>query len=484
MERYVPPQGSQAHCTSYAYANLFIVYSVNKAVIADGVGRRLENFFWRIWSSRKILHRISGRKVALQFSQISEGGYFRTTPTQSPRISRSLGRDETGSSSDARAPASPRDISPPVDRPRLIMVQGQEGKRERDDLVSRVEPTPQPTQKTVTPLPSILKKPKIAFATHSSKPAKVLCPDSGSSRKPGDDDGGGALLSANAPFAEVVNDESGSFPQGRQRSSAEEYAAPNVGDERGPRRRAIGRERGMTTEKPIGPQEDAKLKSTGKRTVLVKTGASKRRPTIAQRKSSQSSSSTASRVTASPATGTKAGSAASTHALEPNAEKYTRDQDQPVMQRSRHGSPHPSQRRSAATEGNPSSGESRGESKNEASGVEDGLVDRDFRSQFAIRSRVDGQSFAPFPGKSTATAATSAGDQAMGTTDSARNGKSKWSEHFTDEIIRLKPPGSSGPRAKDDSEAQPLPRTKSQLTLLLERDRQRSQDGNHGKEAR
>lgn len=456
-------------------------------MIADGVGRRLENFFWRIWSSRKLLHRISGRQVARLFQQISEGGYFRTTPTQSPRISRSLGSNETGTSSDGRAPASPRECSPPVDPPPVTTNEGQEEKRERDRLASPLGSVPSRTQETLAPLPSILKKPKVAFATLSSKTARAPYPDNRLPRQPGDDDDnddGGVPLSPSAPGAEVVNDEGASSPQARQQSSAEENTGSNIEDERGPRRRTKAREKATTTEKSVGSRDDVKPKSTGKRSVLVKTGASKRRPTIPQRKSSQSSSSATSQLTASPITGTKIGSAVSIRALTVNLENPTHDQDQPVMQRSRHGSPHPSQRRGGFMEDKSFSDESRQKPKKKAKGVEDGLVDRDFRSRFAIRSRADGHLFAPFPGKSTAAAAASAEDQAIGTTGSIQDANDQWSENFTDEIVRLKPPGPSGPRARDDSETQPLPRTKSQLTLLLERDRQRSQDGNHGAEAR
>ena len=455
-------------------------------MIADGVGRRLENFFWRIWSSRKLLHRISGRQVALQFQQISEGGYFRTTPTQSPRISRSLGSNETGSPSDGRAPASLRGVPPPADPSPVATNEGQEDKRERESLASRGESVPSRTQDTMAPLPSILKKPKVAFATRAAKSVQVSSLEDSISPKTGDDDNddGGIPLSTYAPRAEVFNDEGASSPHGRHQSSAEENAGSNIGDERGPRRRIRVREKATATEKSVGSQEDVKPKSTGKRTVFVKTGASKRRPIISQRKSSQSSSSTASQLTASPITGTKLGSATGIHALDVNAENPTDDQDQPVMQRSRHGNPHPSQRRGGGPEAKPSSEESRDRSKNEAKGAEDGLVDRDFRSRFAIRSRGDSHLFAPFPRKSTVAAAASAEDQAIGTTGSTQHAQDQWGEHFTDEIVRLKPPGPSGPRAKDDSEAQPLSRTKSQLTLLLERDRQRTQDGTHGAEAR
>ena len=50
----------------------------------------MENFFWRIWSSSKILNSIRGQRVSFIFAKINEGGTVRTTPTQSPRTSRNL----------------------------------------------------------------------------------------------------------------------------------------------------------------------------------------------------------------------------------------------------------------------------------------------------------------------------------------------------------------------------------------------------------
>lgn len=460
-------------------------------MIADGVGRRLENFFWRIWSSRKLLHRISGRQVAVQFSHISEGGYFRTTPTQSPRISRSLGGNETGDAPDSGASASPRDASQPGDdRAGPVAVKEQEGQQGREDAGPRTEPAPAPISKTVTVLPSILKKPKTvstpsSSSSTSSKTAKVISPDSGFSRRAGDDDDGGVVLPAHDARAKVPDDRSASFTPGRQSFSTEEHAAPNVGVERGSRRRSVVRESVTATEKSIASQDDVKPKSTGKRAVLAKTGASKRRPIITPRKSSQSSSGPASHVAASPASGAKIEATARAPGWRPNAERSASGDDQPIMQRSRQGSPHPSPRRSAVPGDDLIRGESHGKSRNASSDVADGLVDRDFRSRFATRSRGDGPRFGPVTGKSTAAAVTCADHQAMGITDSAPSQpldrSDQWSESFTDEIVHLKPPGSSGPRAKDDSEARPLPRTKSQLTLLLERDRQRGHNGDQEK---
>ncbi|KAL6718807.1 hypothetical protein ACLMJK_003041 [Lecanora helva] len=66
------------------------VYSGSRVVIADNVGRRLENFFWRIWSSERVRQRLGGTQVNAQFDVINEGGYIRTTPTASPQSTKGL----------------------------------------------------------------------------------------------------------------------------------------------------------------------------------------------------------------------------------------------------------------------------------------------------------------------------------------------------------------------------------------------------------
>ncbi|KAL8955708.1 MAG: hypothetical protein Q9193_006538 [Seirophora villosa] len=78
------------HVDEEDIARLWKAYKANKTVLADGVGRRLEYFFWRIWSNRRLLDDMSGALIAANFSKISEGGYIRTTPTQSPRPSQHL----------------------------------------------------------------------------------------------------------------------------------------------------------------------------------------------------------------------------------------------------------------------------------------------------------------------------------------------------------------------------------------------------------
>ncbi|KAL9010602.1 MAG: hypothetical protein Q9173_004475 [Seirophora scorigena] len=78
------------HVDEEDIARLWKAYRANRAVLADDVGRRLEYFFWRIWSNRRLLDDMSGALIAANFSKISEGGYIRTTPTQSPRPSQHL----------------------------------------------------------------------------------------------------------------------------------------------------------------------------------------------------------------------------------------------------------------------------------------------------------------------------------------------------------------------------------------------------------
>lgn len=472
----------------HTYAHRYLVHAVNRATIADGVGRRLEYFFWRIWSNKEILHRISGRQVAIQFSHILEGGYFRTTPTQSPRLSRHLGCDEPSNLVNIKAPASSQDASPLDDRPQAVTGNTYKENRDPDSLAPRAEPTPSVIPRALGPLPSILKKPTTALTPSSSKPAKVLDPHSGFVRKAGDDDGN-RLGPTALRSVEVINVHGGYVAQGQPSILMEPHDLSKVGDGRGLRERMVAREKATTSEKSTGLHEDVKPKTAGKRTVLAKTGSRRRRPTITQRKSSQSSSSTASYVTVTSTSGIKTEPEVRVDRGPLNPASSSHDQDRPLIQRSRQVSPHPLGRRGAAVGDEPTRGGSHAKSGNEAIGL-DGLVDRDFRSRFATRSRVDRQPFTPSAGKSAVAMAmaTTADHEVIAFTDSAPsrplNQEGKWSEDFTDEIIRLKPPGSSGPRTVNDGETPALPRSKSQLTLLLEQDRGKSQDGNAGEEAR
>ncbi len=465
-----------------------LVYSANKAVIADGVGRRLENFFWRIWSSREVLHRMSGKQVALHFSRISEGGYFRTTPTQSPRISRSLGSHQTGSPSDQGRATSPGDPSQHPARPHGPVRVEPETEKERAQPMPGGEPIHPPTPKAVTQPPSILKKSKAGVTPDASKTAKVLSPNAEFARRGGGDAGDGGVVPRNGWVAHATHRDGDSLARGLQSSSTDQALGADGGNGSGSSTGVRAPEGGTVIGKSVESPEEVKPKSAGKRTVLAKTAASKRRPIITQRKSSQSSSSITSHAIVSPASNAKTGSSAGAPGPPPRAERRTSGEDEPMAQRSDQGSPRPSQPHAPTMRDDPVGGEPGGRSRGEAGGTGDGLVARDFRLRFAARTHVEHPFFAPSTVKSTATAATCADHQAVGITEftgpPVPSRRGKWSENAHDEMIHGKPAASSGPRAKDDSEAEPLTRTKSQLTLLLERDRQRNHDGNDPKVAR
>ena len=64
------------------------MYSINKRLLENDTGRRLENLFWRILSSLHLQKTTSGTQIAFLFTLISQDNIIRTTPTTSPRSSR------------------------------------------------------------------------------------------------------------------------------------------------------------------------------------------------------------------------------------------------------------------------------------------------------------------------------------------------------------------------------------------------------------
>jgi hypothetical protein len=49
------------------------VYTNNRSTLNDDTGRRLENLFWRIWSSERISSVIRGSTIARLLLEISDG---------------------------------------------------------------------------------------------------------------------------------------------------------------------------------------------------------------------------------------------------------------------------------------------------------------------------------------------------------------------------------------------------------------------------
>jgi hypothetical protein len=48
------------------------VFSANNSLLQNGTGRRLENFFWRIWSSSRVCNSISASTLGALFTKISD----------------------------------------------------------------------------------------------------------------------------------------------------------------------------------------------------------------------------------------------------------------------------------------------------------------------------------------------------------------------------------------------------------------------------
>ncbi|KAK0513363.1 hypothetical protein JMJ35_004349 [Cladonia borealis] len=498
---------------------LWKVYHSKKAALADNVGHRLENFFWRIWSSGRIRDRITGTQVATQFSDINEGGVIRTTPTPSPRPSLSLGsyyrtaRSPTPASASAsQAPTSPTDP--------------------RKDVATSVTPTPtsplsagtkgssnlKENRRSDPPIrrPPILKKSSSGSTSGSGdKSSKLVtvCPASSSAAK--------SSSISESEEAVVLDDEatpprSAIAPSGRTATTRksvttrfnEEVAVsipkPSTSVIRSAKEK-IGRSSSGENSQKSGRRNHV---------VVANTGASKKRPSLGRRKSSQTSSLPGSRTPSylNLARSPKSPSSGSKHTSR-------KDQEAPIEKRSRAVSPHPSKDKKPLPLGPPSSEESSDESDEEEGATTRGpsgrsggrrdstdddddddedddddddsddevsakpgnekpetlkpLVDPNFRSKFIGKTRSAQGSFTNLPSllrKPAAAGPASASFQAAGMMDKSSTGRGKSREAYTNIVAPLK----SSPEAASDDGPRPLPRTTSQLTLLLERERNRS----------
>ncbi|KAI9372554.1 hypothetical protein BJX61DRAFT_542574 [Aspergillus egyptiacus] len=65
-------KGALASNISEALVSSFAAYSTNPSVHAGDTGHRLQNFFWRIWSSKRLSSTMTGSTLARLFLQISE----------------------------------------------------------------------------------------------------------------------------------------------------------------------------------------------------------------------------------------------------------------------------------------------------------------------------------------------------------------------------------------------------------------------------
>lgn len=219
-----------------------------------------------------------------------------------------------------------------------------------------------------------------------------------------------------------------------------------------------------------GSHQTPKRKARKRGVYYASTPANRKRPVLMRRQSSQSSSSTAS-STVSPRPSTSiAPTLKDTLVVEHGEES----QGIPLTSEEAIEDDVSSPAETRETEVSSMSTSSRISQHRSA------LVEPGFRSKFVAQTRSAQSSFVSLPSllrKPSATTATSASYQAAGTLDlgqqTERAGRNGGRVTFSDQAMPLEPRGLAGSAiGREDYQGSALPRTQSQLTLLLERGRQ------------
>ncbi|KAL8911803.1 MAG: hypothetical protein Q9171_003071 [Xanthocarpia ochracea] len=415
-----------------------------KDTFAEDVGRRLENFFWRIWGNNRVLCNITGTLVAAIFSKISEGGYIRTTPTQSPRSSRSLGTFHTAQE---------------VERPNVspgyvpgISSSNESSSPDDDDAGDAEETETESTaagKKRLPPRPPpILKKPK-----SMSPPETLQVPDLADevhrravARGPSPEDSTRQHLQARSLER---SGKTARFSTDEMRSS--HFLPPSADADV------------KVDDGTAQPQAKSKLLSSRRKpAVIATTGVSRRRPIMRQR-SSQSSSSSAS-VTA--LSQMRVEPVLSGATVNDTSVRVGSSFPPRLMQQTVHGAERALEQKGPIAETAASSTTSK----------HDRVTDIHSRPKAGNRTTASHTSFTSLPSilKKSSAAAAPASYQATGLLDLGHQSGFGADRESSGYVI---PDDHSNPHAgASESNKQPLPRTKSQLTMLLQKDRTSSHD--------
>lgn len=460
------------------YLNLCsIVYSSSKAILPGGVGRRLDNFFWRIWSRSEILNHLRGSQVAVLFGKICEGGLTSAKPR---RASRSL--------------ESPGDFSPTGDFGRgltrsLTARSNSPHSAERADRESCEESldtrnlenlhcleaavASQQSKKDPNLPPSILKKNR-SDSSQLGKSTRILSPK---------------LESSISSASEEASMTSGSRVSGAKISmrGGQALRLERTQESKKPaqfKSKTLPPEVVAMSEK--GPKSDGveSQKPTRKKpTIHAKTGASRRRkPTITRRKSSQTSVTSASGIISCNRDKKPRNEPAEVGST-PDATYRRRVQS---ARCSRTTSPHPLLKRSAeATSEEVFVSDDDEDSPTSLNRKDHDLVEPNFRTKFVSRVRPERRPFGSLPPLEHTSA------QAAGTFSPYQghstirfdeaiqgDGKGKRIAGFnsnTSSGLKAHDGRAMGSNESDEDVPIALPRTKSQLTLLLQQERQASQ---------
>ncbi|MCJ1247571.1 hypothetical protein MMC30_004785 [Trapelia coarctata] len=500
-------------------AHLWRVYTTNKTLLANDVGRRLENFFWRIWSNGQIRDTIRGNSVAALFLAISDGdAIIRTTPTSSPRSSRIQFGPRPGEYQTTSIPGGQTDF-PTLNLAPRTKNEERNGDEETKTVKQSSFTTDVPHPPTIeeekgrrrgsSRPPPILKKPRAESSKQESKIARILSPNSKTPRHTSGEDRPSPRAPSAISFDLGDRRGRGSDTALARRSKSSVYDVAS-------RSAAISSQTASPLSRGTPPEPSKASTSSGKGSkkkagFVANSATSKRRPAVVRRKSSQSSSSnTVTQSSSSNASkvpsprldqqSTSRVSMSSSSTIKPLQLTSDRHQgapaDSPGLESSstaKRISKTPSTRSSRPTSRSASPVSTgpfywptrdhllnvpgAGPESQAASGAQqDWLVDKDFRTRFltgALASRSN----------STVKLSTSleAGGTMTSSAYSPRIDKGKGKAKQIDKPEQTKPTvvDSSATVHDDDDDDEEeeegiimqLPRTKSQLTLLLEKDR-------------
>ncbi|KAL9601214.1 MAG: hypothetical protein Q9179_002943 [Wetmoreana sp. 5 TL-2023] len=420
-------------------------------------GRRLENFFWRIWCSDRLLQNMSGILVAAIFSKISEGGYIRTTPTQSPRSSRSLGTFHRPQQPEGQhtPPPSGKQKSAPSS-------QGSPGHDNADDAEETETESSSSSRKKLPPRPPpILKKTKPAPPQGIPQRTDVAVPH------------GQRSFTKNAVESSSVSE---SFPStaANLHSSRHEGESHRKSLERSDKVTRFSPSRSQTvigegdvSDAPTNLHAKGKQKAGRRKVAMIaSTSASRRRPVVRQR-SSQSSSNSAPITSSSQAESEAIGGDRGQD--RDAAVDVTRTAKSSIASMLRQQSP----RHDGRVEVQEETIEKR-VPQQPASNDKPGAPRLEYKpGSPAIPSQTSLTSLPSILKKPSAIAATSASYQASGTMNLGQ--PSAYSKDHSAESNIAPTLGSHlQPRSKEMGSIQDLPRSQSQLSLLLQKDRKSS----------
>ena len=456
--------------------------------------------------SERLRGRLSGAQIDRQFDSIRQGGRIRTTPTPSPRSSRSLiySVGEARSTTSARTAVSGLSASPSAGP-----AQGNEDLEDKS-----VTPTPESPFETSS---QSTNKPKENRRTLAIRPPPILKKSSSGPNRPSRSPSISSPTSPDLSSAAATGNE-GATAFVDDPTHTESLVSVGGKSTRKSTTTRFSEEVAVSIPKAstVARLSGARLSGEGSQRpgrrnpiVVASTGANKRRPPVMRQRSSQiapfgasrdppsrsSSSSTLalsmrppdSENAKSPGREAEASSAggvraASSHPLRHHKGSFPSPLSREGAMEDFGGENAMAQEPSMNPDLETSLAEGRGNAHSEISKP---LVDPDFRSQFVDKIHRSTRSFTNIPSiarKSSAVVPMAASFQASGMIDTGQGsssaGRDRGKEAFINEIVPLKAPAPEGPEVSAET-SQPLPRTKSQLTLLLEREKNRSAGQEH-----